>query len=1251
VVDLQQSAKVFVVGPVLLMSLFSRSLRRSVFSLSCLLSGVLVARQAAAQVPQLNAPTVIPSGNWPANVAAGDVDNTGKTSLLSCDPYSAGGTLACHLYQRVNGAWTATQSYSLAGATAAKAVVVDDPVLGFYGVAILFVKVASPATSSTFTIQYYANGTGSPLSVTGNTPGGAVPVLADFAYRLSTARSPEPGLFIATDSANGYLYTVPITSSSAGLGALETVASSVTGPNPTLCGAILPNLYPSTGPHGGRPAFAVVSTNGTSVGTVSMNPDGTWTPLFPPLEYTGSGSVYSALLADMDGDGVADLVTEGDNGRMDIYQGLTDGTFARVSEGGTGALDGVSGNGGRLVAISDLNGDGIPDILTATPIGLSVLLGQGGLQYTLKGIYDIGPGRSSYALADINGDGHPDLAVDSPEGVAIVMGDANGDGGFQTANAYSALAPGLGAVVGKFRNAANNPRGNLDVAVNTGTFQGQLLTGNGDGTFTTYPSTLVPIGLTISPNVWSNILSGDFNGDGIPDIAYSLTGLPAASVISVLIQYGNGNGTFGAVTGINPFLAGLPANNTLFGESTVGDFNGDGIADIANIDANHDDTLLGQNTLSFKLGLNATAAKTPFDQVAAGFFNVNRTNKQDLVFQEGANFIPYLNSGDGIHFTPASALTGAAAPHYASTVLLTDIDGDGNGDIVALYYNAAPIPAGAGPVSPAQIYIWYGNGDGTFQPPQILSLSRNYYLGAVADMNADGRPDIVLSDGSLVSILYNQGGRSFGAVQSNGELAGEQHFLAGQGINSILLADVNGDGVPDLIVANGGATISNAVVLGGNTLPSISLTPNPVDIDTGGITVLLNNITTKITNGATTTELFLCIGPTPLCPSLGIINPPPLYSANLTMSYGQTWNGTTDAFANDGSQIAGTITLIDVYNGVTLPLCTLLAGQAGACPPSVGTTQGTSVGPNILTSVYSGDSTHNRSTSPSVTITVSPDTTTATLVGAPNPSPAGLPVTFTATLSGNYAAPTGPVNFVELFPPTNTARLLGTATLVPGPGLTSTATFITSTLPLGMDSIQAQYAATLDFDAANSPVFIETITPSLAGNFTLTVTPTPVSVGVGYSTLLTVTVTPQNGFSLGVNLACANLPSEATCFFDTTSVAGGGGTTNLVVATTAPHSCGTTQPYFLGANGGGPGIAPIALPALAGLLAMFLPGRRRWLRALIALAVVAAATQMTGCGNCTDLGTRPATYTFQVTGTSTGTSEVQTQSVTMTVTI
>ena len=436
------------------------------------------------------------------------------------------------------------------------------------------------------------------------------------------------------------------------------------------------------------------------------------------------------------------------------------------------------------------------------------------------------------------------------------------------------------------------------------------------------------------------------------------------------------------------------------------------------------------------------------------------------------------------------------------------------------------------------------------------------------------------------------------------------------------------------------------VVAAGNTYaPGTPHTLSAVysgDTANAGITLFATH---DIVDGPTTSQLFICIGPTAMCPSTGAINPPPPYFAALQMFFGQTWNGTMDAFADDGSLLTGTISLMDDYNGVTSTLCTLQVTSGGACSPSVGTTVGTGVGVHILTAVYSGDANHMASSSQTVTITVLQDTTTATLKGAPNPSPAGQPVTFTAIIAGNYAAPTGMVTFTETFPPTALVQLLGTATLVPGAGLSSTATFTTSALPLGTDTITASYAGNMDFAAAMATT-TETITPSQAGSFALTVTPNPASVGVGLGSLLSVTVTPANGFSQAVNLACGALPTEMTCTFPEATVAAGAGPATLMVQTTAPHSCGTNTPYFEGENGGG------AIPfVLAGLIALFVPRRRRWLRMLIALIAIAGAMQMTGCGNCTDLGTRPATYTIQVTGKAAGSGEVVSQAVTVNVTI
>lgn len=403
--------------------------------------------------------------------------------------------------------------------------------------------------------------------------------------------------------------------------------------------------------------------------------------------------------------------------------------------------------------------------------------------------------------------------------------------------------------------------------------------------------------------------------------------------------------------------------------------------------------------------------------------------------------------------------------------------------------------------------------------------------------------------------------------------------------------------------------------------------------------------------GNTNSLLYLCIGPTAACPSTGAISPPPPYIANLTMTYGQTWNGVMEAVSLDGIALTGDLSLNDVYNGVPSTLCTLPVSSAGSCPVAVGTTMGTDAGTHVFTVVYSGDSGHTGSTSPSVTIMVLQDATTGSLVSSPNPATVGQPVTFTATLIGDYAPPTGTVAFVEYFPPTSLVTQLGTGTLVPGSGLTSTATFTTSTLTVGSHQIGATYAATTDFAAASTNIITQVITPLNSGNFTLTVTPNPVNLGVGLGTLLTVKVTAQQGFTGDVNLACSDLPTEATCNFSTTKITGGSGTASLFLNTTAPHTCGTTQPYFVGGNGVGPRIAPIALPALAGLLAIFIPGKRRWLRALFAVVLAAGAAQITGCSTCTDLGTRPATYTFHVTASAAGTSEVETQAITLSVTI
>jgi len=335
----------------------------------------------------------------------------------------------------------------------------------------------------------------------------------------------------------------------------------------------------------------------------------------------------------------------------------------------------------------------------------------------------------------------------------------------------------------------------------------------------------------------------------------------------------------------------------------------------------------------------------------------------------------------------------------------------------------------------------------------------------------------------------------------------------------------------------------------------------------------------------------------------------------------------------DPTTLTGTITF--TLDGNVLCSYTVFVQQ---CPASAIQTLESSLnaGQHVLIATYSNDP-HYGGSSSQVVINVAPDTTTTTLTGTPNPAVQGTPVTFTITVTGQFAPPNGTFTF------SNGSTSLGTATLSPTGSNTSSATFTTSTLPVGTNQVSANYAGNQNFLASSSASFAEVITAPTPAGFTLTVGPQSVNIPVGTATALTVTVTSVNGFNSPVTLSCGPLPSEASCTFQN-SVINGAGVTTLFISTTSPHGCNSSQPYFVGSNDGGFGLRSLALPAIAGLFALFLPGRRRWLRGLLMLALATSVVQLSGCGNCTDLATRPGTYRITVNATAGSGSSAATQS-------
>jgi hypothetical protein len=148
------------------------------------------------------------------------------------------------------------------------------------------------------------------------------------------------------------------------------------------------------------------------------------------VQGTGTGPMsanqFVAALADLNHDQIADVVTTVNHGNaVFVYLGNGDGTF----QPGQSYLLGTTS---QVVAVADINMDGIPDLLVGGLNGLSSLIGNGDGTFTAGAAITSTTNLWAVRVADFNGDGKPDVALlaYAASSVEILLG--NGDGTFQT---------------------------------------------------------------------------------------------------------------------------------------------------------------------------------------------------------------------------------------------------------------------------------------------------------------------------------------------------------------------------------------------------------------------------------------------------------------------------------------------------------------------------------------------------------------------------------------------------------------------------------------------------------------------------------------------------------------------------------------------------------------------------------------------------------------------------------------------------
>ena len=439
---------------------------------------------------------------------------------------------------------------------------------------------------------------------------------------------------------------------------------------------------------------------------------------------------------------------------------------------------------------------------------------RGSGNHTTAAIRPPTSGTANQGLVGFNGIGTIDSALITSPGIVVTL--SNLDGTTISTATYPVAGIGASIVAADF-----DGDGIQDLAATQNGTSGPgnvvVLLGKSDGSFgppKAFPAGSFPFYLT----------TGDFNGDGVPDLA--VTNLPAnvgtAGAVTVLL--GKGDGTFAPAVS-------YPVGEFV-GTVVAADFDGDGNVDLAALDtqtgiANYTNkvwVLLGRGDGTFQPALS-TATGTGSGYLS--FADVNNDGNVDLIIadQFASAMAIMLGNGDGTfqpsneYLSAAQAIVTAPVPLADGTTSILSPDGASNGLMLSFIESDGTVNSpqlltlGVGPASIAaadldgdqkpdlviadaeagKIYVEIATGAGLFASPVTYSLGTQPGALALADVNGDGKPDVIAGDATGIDVLIGKGDGTLDPVKT---------FPAGGSLSSVTIADFNSDSKPDVAAAN-----------------------------------------------------------------------------------------------------------------------------------------------------------------------------------------------------------------------------------------------------------------------------------------------------------------------------------------------------------------------------------------------------------------------------------------------------------------